>query len=76
MVHGLATLRRLNDEAAKRERGKVKKGPKFKLVGGSPATTRQFYNRPWNEAELGNGSKQPKELREKEQVETIRKFQL
>jgi hypothetical protein len=55
MVHGLNTIRRLNDEAVKKARGKKPTARRElpKGVGLSPATLRRFTNRPWTKAELG-----------------------
>jgi len=53
MVHCLAVLRRLNEEAAKKERGR--RGYEANAptaVARGPAALRAFLNRPWTDREL------------------------
>ncbi len=48
MVHGLETLRVLNDEASRRKPKKVKPLPSL----GNPAAVRRYLNRPWEEGPI------------------------
>jgi hypothetical protein len=52
MVHGLATLKRMNDEAAKRPARQYRMEKVPEHLHGNAAATRGFLNRPWTKEEL------------------------
>lgn len=57
MVHGLETMKRLNDQAVRRQ-----KPEKFQQevkvpenIASNPCAARRWVNRPWTKAELAEG---------------------